>query len=192
MLDGRAGVLCGEKAEGIDRHRVGAADLPVVVDGDPGFGAVLNAMYMVRVFEDAGAAAVQIEDQILPKKSGHLNVKKLADPSDMVAKVAAAAKTRRHLVVVARTDGAVRDGIDGAVDRAKLYVEAGADAIFLEVLNSAEPARKESDRGSFGWAKTVAELSRTRLRGTKRVAFKFTFTMTTYNLMRLPRLLAAA
>ena len=75
-----------------------ASGLPVLVDGDTGYGEALNVMHMVRSFEDAGAAAVHIEDQLLPKKCGHLNDKKLADPHDMAAKIAAAAKARRHLV----------------------------------------------------------------------------------------------
>jgi methylisocitrate lyase len=93
---------------------------------------------MVRTFEDAGAAAVHIEDQLLPKKCGHLNDKKLADARDMAAKVAAAAKARRHLAIIARTDAAAKEGIDGAVARAKIYLEAGADAIFPEALTSRE------------------------------------------------------
>ena len=72
-----------------------ASGLPVLVDGDTGYGEALNVMHMVRTFEDAGAAAVHIEDQLLPKKCGHLNDKKLADARDMAAKVAAAAKARR-------------------------------------------------------------------------------------------------
>jgi methylisocitrate lyase len=115
-----------------------SSGLPVLVDGDTGYGEALNVMHMVRAFEDAGAGAVHIEDQILPKKCGHLNNKKLADPHDMAAKVAAAAKARRHLFIVARTDGAASEGIDGAVARAKRYVEAGADAIFPEALRDAE------------------------------------------------------
>jgi methylisocitrate lyase len=94
-------------------------------------------MHMVRSFEEAGAAAVQIEDQLLPKKCGHLNNKKLADARDMAAKIAAAARARRHLYIVARTDAAESEGIDGTVSRAKLYLEAGADAIFPEALTSA-------------------------------------------------------
>ncbi len=74
-----------------------AAGLPLLVDGDTGYGEALNVMHMVRSFEDAGAAAVHIEDQLLPKKCGHLNDKKLADPQDMAAKIAAAARARRHL-----------------------------------------------------------------------------------------------
>jgi methylisocitrate lyase len=126
-----------------------ASGLPVLVDGDTGYGEALNVMNMVRTFEDAGAAAVHIEDQLLPKKCGHLNDKKLAVAHDMAAKVAAAAKARRHLYVIARTDAAASEGMDGAVARAKLYIEAGADAIFPEAMTStamfAEFARRVPD-----------------------------------------------
>jgi methylisocitrate lyase len=110
----------------------------MLVDGDTGYGEALNVMHMVRVFEEAGAGAVHLEDQLLPKKCGHLNDKKLADARDMAAKVAAARKARRHLYVIARTDAAASEGIDGAVARAKLYLEAGADAIFPEALTTRE------------------------------------------------------
>ncbi|MBN8908797.1 MAG: methylisocitrate lyase [Rhodospirillales bacterium] len=123
-----------------------ATGLPLLVDGDTGYGEALNVMHMVRSFEDAGAAAVHIEDQLLPKKCGHLNDKKLADAQDMAAKIAAAAKARRHLVVVARTDAAASEGIDGAVARAKLFVQAGADAIFPEALTTAEMFREFARR----------------------------------------------
>ncbi|KRE06764.1 methylisocitrate lyase [Bosea sp. Root670] len=123
-----------------------ASGLPLLVDGDTGYGEALNVMHMVRVFEDAGAGAVHIEDQLLPKKCGHLNDKKLADAHDMAAKVAAAAKARRHLYVIARTDAAASEGIDGAVARAKLYLEAGADAIFPEALTTAEMFREFASR----------------------------------------------
>lgn len=115
-----------------------ASGLPVLVDGDTGYGEALNVMHMVRTFEDAGAAAVHLEDQLLPKKCGHLNDKKLASPQDMAAKVAAAVRARRHLLIVARTDAAASEGLDGAIARAELYVEAGADAIFPEALTSRE------------------------------------------------------
>ncbi len=118
-----------------------SSGLPVLVDGDTGYGEALNVMHMVRSFEDAGAAAVHIEDQLLPKKCGHLNDKKIADAHDMAAKIAAAAKARRHLFIVARTDAAASEGLDGAVARARLYLEAGADAIFPEALNTAEMFR---------------------------------------------------
>jgi methylisocitrate lyase len=118
-----------------------AARLPVLVDGDTGYGEALNVMHMVRCFEEAGAAAVHIEDQILPKKCGHLNDKRLASIDDMAAKVAAAAKARRHLLIVARTDAAASEGFDGAVARAKRYLAAGADAIFPEALVNADMFR---------------------------------------------------
>jgi methylisocitrate lyase len=123
-----------------------SSGLPVLVDGDTGYGEALNVMNMVRCFEDAGAAAVHIEDQLLPKKCGHLNDKKLADAHDMAAKIAAAAKARRHLFVIARTDAAASEGLDGAVARAKLYLEAGADAIFPEALNTADMFRAFAER----------------------------------------------
>ena len=123
-----------------------ASGLPVLVDGDTGYGEALNVMHMVRTFEDAGAAAVHLEDQLLPKKCGHLNDKRLADPHDMAAKIAAARRARRHLVIVARTDAAASEGLDGAVARARFYIEAGADAIFPEALHTAEMFRAFADR----------------------------------------------
>jgi len=128
------------------RQLARASGLPVLADGDTGYGEALNVMHMVRSFEDAGAGAVHIEDQLLPKKCGHLNDKKLADAHDMAAKVAAAARARRHLFLIARTDAAGSEGMDGAVARAKLYVQAGADAIFPEALTTAEMFREFAAR----------------------------------------------
>jgi len=120
------------------RQVVRASGLPVRVDGDTGYGEALNVMHMVRCFEEAGAGAVHLEDQLLPKKCGHLNDKKLASAQDMAAKVAAARRARRHLVIIARTDAAASEGIEGAVARARMYLDAGADAIFPEALNTRE------------------------------------------------------
>src|SRR5581483_3515956 len=125
------GILTVDEVCFFVRQIARAAQLPVLVDGDTGYGEALNVMHMVRAFEDAGAAAVQIEDQLLPKKCGHLNDKKLAAPQDMAAQIAAAAQARRHLHIVARTDAAHKGGLEGPISRARLYVEAGADAIFL-------------------------------------------------------------
>jgi len=130
------GIITTDEVAFFIRQVSRASGLPVLVDGDTGYGEALNVMNMVRTFEDAGAAAVHIEDQLLPKKCGHLNDKKLAVAHDMAAKVAAAAKARRHLYVIARTDAAASEGMDGAVARAKLYIEAGADAIFPEAMTS--------------------------------------------------------
>ena len=138
-----------------------AAMLPVLVDGDTGYGEALNVMHMVRSFEDAGAGAVHIEDQLLPKKCGHLNDKRLADAHDMAAKVAAARKARRHLYIVARTDAAASEGMDGAVARAKLYMQAGADAIFPEALNTAEMFREFASRVDAPLLANMTEFGRT-------------------------------
>ena len=132
------GIITVDEVSFFIRQLKRAADLPILVDGDTGYGEALNVMHMVRVFEDAGAAAVQLEDQLLPKKCGHLNDKKLADARDFAAKVAAAARARRDLYIVARTDAAAEEGIEGAVARARLYIEAGADAIFPEALTNSE------------------------------------------------------
>jgi methylisocitrate lyase len=140
------GIITVDEVAFFIRQLVRSADLPVLVDGDTGYGEALNVMHMVRTFEEAGAGAVHIEDQLLPKKCGHLNDKKLADARDMAAKVAAAAKARRHLYLIARTDAAASEGLDGAVARAKLYVEAGADAIFPEALTTAEMFRAFAER----------------------------------------------
>jgi methylisocitrate lyase len=138
-----------------------AAALPVLVDGDTGYGEALNVMHMVRCFEEAGAGAVHIEDQLLPKKCGHLNDKKLADAHDMAAKVAAAARARKHLYIIARTDAAASEGMDGAVARAKMYLEAGADAIFPEAMTSAEMFREFAARVKAPLLANMTEFGRT-------------------------------
>jgi methylisocitrate lyase len=124
------------------RQIVRAAELPVLVDGDTGHGEVLNVMNTVRTFEDAGAGAVHLEDQSMPKKCGQLNGKHLVDPDQMAAKIAAATRARRDLIIVARTDAVAVEGVDSAITRAKRYVAAGADAIFVEALTSKDTYRK--------------------------------------------------
>jgi methylisocitrate lyase len=120
------------------RTIVRAAQLPLVVDADTGYGGVLNVMRAVRELEDAGAAAVQLEDQVLPKKCGHLSGKQLVPAEEMVAKISAAVRARRHIRIIARTDAAGVEGFAAAVKRAELYLQAGADAIFPEALTSAK------------------------------------------------------
>jgi methylisocitrate lyase len=123
-----------------------ASGLPVLVDGDTGYGEALNVMHMVRSFEEAGAAAVHIEDQLLPKKCGHLSDKRLTSALEMAAKIQAAFRARRHLAIIARTDAAASEGLDGAVARAKLYLDAGADAIFPEALTDANMFRAFAEK----------------------------------------------
>lgn len=147
----------------VDRTRAitRASGLPLVVDGDTGYGEAINVMRLIHELEDAGAAAIQLEDQILPKKCGHLNGKKLATPEDMAAKIAAARQARSHLVIIARTDAAASEGLDAAIERAKLYVEAGADVIFPEALPSPEDFRKFSEALSVPIFGNMTEFGRT-------------------------------
>ncbi|WP_315831911.1 methylisocitrate lyase [Bradyrhizobium prioriisuperbiae] len=140
------GIIAVDEVAFFVRQIVRAAGLPLLVDADTGYGEALNVMHATRVFEDSGAGALHLEDQILPKKCGHLNDKRLADAHDMAAKVSAASKARRDLVIIARTDAAASEGLDGAVARARLYMEAGADAIFPEALNTAEMFRAFAER----------------------------------------------
>lgn len=123
------------------RDLVRATDLPVLVDIDTGFGGVLNVARTAREMVEAGVAAVQIEDQQLPKKCGHLNGKQLVETSEMCEKIRALKSVAPHLVVVARTDARGVEGLDSALTRAEAYVEAGADAIFPEALESREEFR---------------------------------------------------
>jgi methylisocitrate lyase len=117
-----------------------ATDLPVLCDADTGFGEAINAERTVRLIEQAGAGGLHLEDQILPKRCGHLTGKGLVPVETMSAKVRAAASARRDpdFVIVARTDARSVEGYDAAVSRAMAYLEAGADAIFPEALESPE------------------------------------------------------
>jgi methylisocitrate lyase len=114
--------------------------LPLIVDADTGFGEALNVERTVIELEAAGAAAIQLEDQQLPKRCGHLSGKTLVEPATMCAKLRAAiaAKSDPDLVIIARTDARGVTGLDDAIDRAKAYLDAGADWIFPEALESKE------------------------------------------------------
>jgi methylisocitrate lyase len=114
--------------------------IPLVVDADTGFGEAINVARAVRILEDAGASAIQIEDQVLPKKCGHLSGKEVVPAEEMVKKIIAAVESRRRedFLVIARTDARGVTGFEDAVERAKIYLEAGADIIFPEALESAE------------------------------------------------------
>lgn len=155
------GIITVDEVAFFIRQVARASGLPVLVDGDTGYGEALNVMHMVRTFEEAGAGAVHLEDQLLPKKCGHLNDKKLASAQDMAAKVNAARRASRDLVIIARTDAAASEGMDGAVARAKLYLEAGADAIFPEALTTAEMFREFACRVDAPLLANMTEFGRT-------------------------------
>jgi len=117
-----------------------ATDLPSLIDVDTGFGEAMNAARTVRELEDAGLSGCHFEDQVLPKRCGHLDNKVLVDTDTMVQKLRAAVSARQddNFVIMARTDAKESEGLDAAIDRIKAYIDAGADAIFPEALHSEE------------------------------------------------------
>jgi len=121
-----------------------AVDIPVMADGDTGFGNAVNAYYAVQAFERAGAAGVNIEDQVMPKRCGHLEGKSIVPLEEAVAKVRACADARvdPHFVINARTDALAIGGIDEVVRRGNAYLEAGATMIFIDGLDSKDAARQ--------------------------------------------------
>ena len=124
----------------IARNIIQAVDIPLFVDGDTGHGNVTNVQRTVRLFENAGVAGLFIEDQVFPKRCGHMEGKQIIPALEMVAKIKAAVDARvdEDLVIMARTDAIAVSGIDEAVERGNRYAEAGADLIFVEAPTSKE------------------------------------------------------
>ncbi|MDR7470997.1 MAG: oxaloacetate decarboxylase [Armatimonadota bacterium] len=120
-----------------------ATSLPVIVDADDGYGNALNVRRTVKELEQAGAAAVQLEDQVHPKRCGHLAGKRVIPAEEMVGKVEAAvdARTDPALVIIARTDALAAEGLEGALKRARRYRQAGADVLFVEAPRSRDELR---------------------------------------------------
>jgi 2-methylisocitrate lyase-like PEP mutase family enzyme len=115
----------------------GVIDLPLIVDADTGFGNAINVAHTVRTLEQAGASAIQIEDQHAPKRCGHFAGKALIPADEMLGKVRAALDARREgMVVIARTDACAVEGFEAAIERAQAYIEAGADMTFVEAPES--------------------------------------------------------
>ena len=121
-------------------------DLPTIIDADTGFGEPMNAARTVRSLEDAGIAGCHLEDQVDPKRCGHLDGKTVTDTATMVRRIRAAVSARRDgdFVICARTDAAAVEGLDAAIERAKAYVDAGADMVFPEAMRG--PADFEAFR----------------------------------------------
>ena len=126
-------------------ERVSAA---VIVDADTGFGNALNTQRTVRGFERAGAAMIQLEDQTFPKRCGHLDGKSVIPAAEMCGKLRAAvdARVNASTLILARTDALASEGLDAALDRAEAYLEAGADALFIEALRTPQQMRAACDR----------------------------------------------
>lgn len=134
------GLLNRDEVAKAASYIINATGMPAIVDADTGFGGPSEAAKTVKAFERIGAGAVQIEDQTFPKRCGHLQGKTLISGRAFAAKIRAAAKARkdRDFLIIARTDAASVEGLDGAIERARLYVEAGADVIFPEALAGKE------------------------------------------------------
>lgn len=120
-----------------------AVSLPLIVDADTGFGNAVNTFRTMKVLERAGASAIQLEDQLFPKRCGHFNGKGVIPLGEMLPKIRAAADARtRDTLIIARTDALAVEGIDAALERAEAFVEAGADITFVEAPRNADQMRR--------------------------------------------------
>src|SRR3954451_21900166 len=126
------GLLSFAEMAGHARRLVQAVGVPVIADADDGYGSPLNVVRTVREYEAAGVAALHIEDQVAPKRCGHLAGKQVIPAAEMVEKVRAAVEAREELLIIARTDARAVEGLDAALERAGAYRDAGADVLFVE------------------------------------------------------------
>ena len=142
-----------------------AVTVPVIVDADTGFGEAMNAARTVREMEAAGVSAIHLEDQVLPKKCGHLDGKELVSPQAMAEKIraACAARTDLDFLIIARTDARGVTSFEDAVDRAKRYLDAGADAIFPEALQTAEEMAAFAEKVKAPLLANMTEFGKTPL-----------------------------
>jgi carboxyvinyl-carboxyphosphonate phosphorylmutase len=147
---GRADVGLLTMSEMVDNARriVQAVGIPVIADADTGYGNALNVIRTVHEYEAAGVAAIHLEDQVTPKRCGHLEGKEVIDAGEMVAKVAAAvaARERSDFLIIARTDARAVEGVEAALDRARRYRDAGADMLFVEAPQSLDEIETIADR----------------------------------------------
>ncbi len=126
------GLLSFAEMAGHARRLAQAVSVPLIADADDGYGNPLNVMRTVREYAAAGVAALHIEDQVAPKRCGHMDGKDVIDASEMVEKVRAAGEARGDALIIARTDARAVEGLDAALERARRYREAGADLLFVE------------------------------------------------------------
>ncbi len=134
------GLLTGTEMIDNARRIAAAVNVPVIADADTGYGNAINVVRTVQAYEQAGVAGIQLEDQVMPKKCGHMSGKAVIGPDEMAGKIRAAAAARRDpdFVLIARTDAVAVEGVDAAVARAGAYAEAGADVLFVEAPTSEE------------------------------------------------------
>lgn len=155
------GILHSQEVAERAREIIRATDLPILVDIDTGFGGVLNVARTAKEMVEANVAAIQIEDQDLPKKCGHLNGKKLIAAEEMAQKIKIIKEVAPSLIIVARTDALSVEGMDAAIDRMRLYVEAGADALFPEALTTEDEFRRVSKEFSVPLLANMTEFGKT-------------------------------
>jgi 2-methylisocitrate lyase-like PEP mutase family enzyme len=138
---------CSEVADTIAKIRE-RIEIPFVVDADTGFGNALNTQRTMRLFERAGASGIQLEDQTMPKRCGHLDGKTLVSTDEMTGKIKAALDARldENTVIVGRTDAIAVEGFEAALDRAEAYLEAGADMLFIEAPRSLDEMKTIGER----------------------------------------------
>ena len=136
-------------------------DIPIIVDADTGFGETLNVYRTVKLLEEAGASAIQIEDQVSPKRCGHLNGKEVVPRDNMVEKIRAAEAARDNALIIARTDARAVNGVDDALARAKTYVKEGADIVFPEALLDRDEFRHFAENTDFPLLANMTEFGKT-------------------------------
>ncbi len=148
------------------------ANASVIADADTGYGGLLNVHHTVRGYEEAGAIAIQIEDQEFPKKCGHTPFKRVVPTIDMVEKIKVAIEARRstETLIIARTDSRQTDGFEGAVKRGLAYAEAGADIVFLEALESEAEMREACKRINKPMMANMADGGKTPIRSKAELA----------------------
>jgi 2-methylisocitrate lyase-like PEP mutase family enzyme len=142
------GLVDMSEVAGVVAHIRERVELPLIVDADTGFGNAINVMRTVKAFERAGADAIQLEDQSMPKRCGHLSGKTLVSTQEMIGKLHAAQDARSDdaTLIVARTDAIAVEGFEAALERAERYVEAGCDVLFIEALRDEQQMRIAIDR----------------------------------------------
>lgn len=161
------GILTQSEIVGIADLVCQAVDVPVIADGDTGFGGVHNVARTIRQYERAGVAAIQLEDQSFPKKCGHFEGKQVVAPEEMVQRILAAQEARSGpdgILIIARTDARAPLGFDAAIDRARRYGEAGADILFFEAPQTEEElARVGSELAGYRLMANMVEFGKTPL-----------------------------
>jgi methylisocitrate lyase len=157
------GLIGLEDVSQVLRRITAVTSIPVIVDADTGYGSEAGVRRTIRELESAGAAAIQLEDQVFPKRCGHMAGKRVVPAAEMVSKLKAAVGARGdgELLIIARTDALAVHGLDDAIERASRYAEAGADVVFVEAPRSNDELAEIADRVSAPLMANMTEKART-------------------------------